>query len=86
MVASMKMTTVWDIAPCSLVEIDRCFRGAFCALMEAVVYFNETTRRYIPEGYHLQPLFKKHLIVNVTFGHGNKLLHPTRQENSPFLH
>jgi hypothetical protein len=27
--ASMKMTTFWDIAPCSLVEIDRRFSGAY---------------------------------------------------------
>jgi hypothetical protein len=25
----MKMTVVWDVAPCSLVEIDRRFRGSF---------------------------------------------------------
>jgi hypothetical protein len=23
------MTVFWDIAPCSLVEVDRCFRGAY---------------------------------------------------------
>jgi 16S rRNA G966 N2-methylase RsmD len=38
--------------PCSLVEIDRCFRDA--TMMEAVrtsetVYVNEATRRCIPE-------------------------------------
>jgi hypothetical protein len=54
--ASMKKTAFWNIAPCSLVEADRRFRGAI-ALMEAVrtsetcVYFNNTTRRYNPEGY-----------------------------------
>jgi hypothetical protein len=26
----MKMTAFWDIAPCSLVEVDRHFRGAYC--------------------------------------------------------
>jgi hypothetical protein len=26
----MKMTDFWDTAPCSLVEIHRCFRGAYC--------------------------------------------------------
>jgi hypothetical protein len=25
----MKMTAYWDIAPCSLVEVDRRFRGAY---------------------------------------------------------
>jgi hypothetical protein len=40
------MTAFWDIAPCNLVEV--------ALIMEAVrttetsVYFNETTRRYIP--------------------------------------
>jgi hypothetical protein len=28
--ASMKVTFFWDIAPCSLVEVDRRFRGAYC--------------------------------------------------------
>jgi hypothetical protein len=27
--ASMKTTAVWDTAPCSLVEADRRFRGAY---------------------------------------------------------
>jgi hypothetical protein len=58
--ASMKMTAFWDIVPCSLVEVDRRFRGAYCLhhqialLMEAVctsemlVFFKEAT-----EGYHI---------------------------------
>jgi hypothetical protein len=25
----LKMTVCWDVAPCSLVEIDRRFRGAY---------------------------------------------------------
>jgi hypothetical protein len=28
--ASMTLTAFWDIPPCSLVEIDRRFRGAYC--------------------------------------------------------
>jgi hypothetical protein len=27
---SMKMTSFWDTAPCSLVDVDRRFRGAYC--------------------------------------------------------
>jgi hypothetical protein len=27
-----KMTVFWDVAPCSLVEVYRRFRGAFCNL------------------------------------------------------
>jgi hypothetical protein len=26
----MKMAVLWDVALCSLVDIDRCFRGAYC--------------------------------------------------------
>jgi hypothetical protein len=26
----MKTNVFWDVAPCSLVESDRCFRGAYC--------------------------------------------------------
>jgi hypothetical protein len=26
----MKMTTFWDIAPCSLVEVNRRFIGPYC--------------------------------------------------------
>jgi hypothetical protein len=28
--ANMNMTAFWDTAPCSFVEVDRCFRGAYC--------------------------------------------------------
>jgi hypothetical protein len=69
MEASMKIVSFWDIAPFSL-GVDRRFRGAYCfhrqgfkfitPTMERVrtskksVYFNKTTRRYIPEGINLQ--------------------------------
>jgi hypothetical protein len=55
----MKMTAFWDIAPCSLAEVYRCFRDAYCLhhqgyrphngglrISETSVYCNETTRRY----------------------------------------
>jgi hypothetical protein len=44
------MTAFWDIMPCTLVEVDRCFRGAYCFRHqgdETSVYFNEPTGRYI---------------------------------------
>jgi hypothetical protein len=47
------MTPFCDIATCNLFEVERCF---IALMMEAVrtsetsVYFNEPTRRYIPEG------------------------------------
>jgi hypothetical protein len=28
--ASVKMTVLWDVATCCLVDIDRLFRGAYC--------------------------------------------------------
>jgi hypothetical protein len=30
MAASMKMTVFWDVAPCSLIQTDPCFGGAYC--------------------------------------------------------
>jgi hypothetical protein len=27
---TLKMTTLWNTAPCSLTEVDQCFRGAYC--------------------------------------------------------
>jgi hypothetical protein len=60
------MTASWDIAPRSLVEVVGRFRGMYCLHHQGdesndggstylwnVVYFNETTKRYIPEGYSL---------------------------------
>jgi hypothetical protein len=63
--ASMKMAVFWVVAPCSLVEDYRRFRGVCCLLlialmMEAVstsemsVNFYQTIRRYNPEDSHLR--------------------------------
>jgi hypothetical protein len=55
----MKMVAFWDIASCSLVKADRRLRDAYylhhhspASNSETSVYFNETTRRYIPESCH----------------------------------
>jgi hypothetical protein len=51
----MKTTAFCGIVPCSL-EVDTRFRGADCLHRqggETLVYFDETTRHYIPEGCHL---------------------------------
>jgi hypothetical protein len=40
--ASIKMTAFWDIAPCSLVEVDQLMMEAVCT-SEMPVYFHETT-------------------------------------------
>jgi hypothetical protein len=57
---NIKMTICWDVSPCSLVEIDRRFRGPYClhhqevvSSFEMSVNFYETTRRNIPEDSHL---------------------------------
>jgi hypothetical protein len=39
----MKMTFLWDVAPCSLVDTDRHFRGAIIALMMEAVSSSETS-------------------------------------------
>jgi hypothetical protein len=64
----MKLIPSRDTAPCSLVILGPRFRSTYCLhhqddeyalIMEAVrtsetsVYFNETTRLFIPEGCHL---------------------------------
>jgi hypothetical protein len=61
----MKMAVFLDVAPCSLVEIDRRFRGAYClhhqgglvvtavSLSEMPVNLYQTARRINPNGSHL---------------------------------
>jgi hypothetical protein len=67
------MTVLWDVAPCSLVDIYRRFRRAL--MMEAVstsetlVSVYQTTRRNIPEDSHLHTRrrenLKSHLVYNL---------------------
>jgi hypothetical protein len=82
--ASMKMTAFWNTAPCSLVEVDRRFRGAYClhqGTSETFVYFNETTRSCIPEScpFNLASVF----VVNTL----KYLLYPTPKglQNSRYI-
>jgi hypothetical protein len=72
MTANVKMTALGDIDPCSVVEVDRRFRGSYYvirAIMETVriietaVCFNETTRRYIPQSCHFKRLNRKLCIL-----------------------
>jgi hypothetical protein len=55
----MKMAVFWVVAPCSLVEVYRRFRGAYYLMMEAVstsetsVNIYQITRLNIPEDSHL---------------------------------
>jgi hypothetical protein len=57
----MKKTTFWDIAPCSLVEVDYVSKMINASIIRALIMvpgstsetsvnFDETTRRNIPEG------------------------------------
>jgi hypothetical protein len=78
MAASLKMTTFWDIALCSLVEVEQRFRGSYCRhhalialMMEAVrtsetsVNFYETTRRRNPED-HSRHLHRRENLKSLT--------------------
>jgi hypothetical protein len=53
----MRIAVFWAVAPCSLAEIDRSFRGgvSIIALMleETSVNFFETTRHNFPEDSHI---------------------------------
>jgi hypothetical protein len=69
---SVKVRAFWDIAPCSL-GVDRRFSGAYClhhqgdewqdavCTSETSVYFNETTRCYIPVGSNLHTCHRENL-------------------------
>jgi hypothetical protein len=66
--ASMKMTVFWVVAPCSLVEVYRLFRGVCClhhhhrpddestSTSETSVNFYQTTLRNYPEESNLHGL------------------------------
>jgi hypothetical protein len=61
----MKMAAFWFVAPCSLVQFYRRFKGTCCliavmieaaSISETSANFYKTTRRYNPEDSHLQPI------------------------------
>jgi hypothetical protein len=64
-ILTMKITVFWDVAPCSLVEVDRRFRGAYFLhhqrIPETSVRFHETTRRSIPEDSHIHTGHRENL-------------------------
>jgi hypothetical protein len=67
----VKTTVFWDVAPCSLVEIFRRFRGACClhhlgdekaaGTSETSVDFYQSTRHNIPEDSHLHTRRRENL-------------------------
>jgi hypothetical protein len=52
MAASMKMTALWDMAPYSLVEVDR---SSMCiaSIIRAIALMMEAKQHHILEGFHL---------------------------------
>jgi hypothetical protein len=50
---SLKMRALWDIAPCSLVEVERYLMMEAVCTSETSVYFNKTTGRFVPKDYFL---------------------------------
>jgi hypothetical protein len=73
---TLKMAAFWDIAPCCLVEVDQLFTyylhyqsDEYSRTSETSVNFYETTRRNIPQCYHLHTRrrenLKSHLYARV---------------------
>jgi hypothetical protein len=54
------MAVFWDVAPCSMMEIDRRFRGAYC-LHHLDDESYQTGRRNIPEDSHLHTRRRENL-------------------------
>jgi hypothetical protein len=74
---TLKMNVFWDVAPCSLVEIDWRFRDAYRLHRQGVntsetsVGLCETTRRNIPEDGHIHIRHRENLqshIVDIVVG------------------
>jgi hypothetical protein len=70
-----KFRVFWDVAPCSHVEVNRRFRGAYCLMMsasETSVNFNVTTWRYNTEDSELHAChrenLKSHIMQYLLFG------------------
>jgi hypothetical protein len=58
----MKMTAFWDMAPCSLVAVDRRFRGAYLLHHPRPENGAERTQRNISEGYHIHCIYSQMLL------------------------
>jgi hypothetical protein len=46
-VTSMKMAVFWDVAPCSLIDIDRRFRGAYCHHHQGLILHGATSQKTV---------------------------------------
>jgi hypothetical protein len=58
-VASMKMTVFWDVAPCSLVETDRHFRGTNCLHHQGDVLHGATSHKTFSSASGELPPYKR---------------------------
>jgi hypothetical protein len=66
-----EVTVFWDVARCSVLEIDWHFGGVIASLNRAIMMEAVTTRPYIPEGSHLyncrcENMKSYHVITNFT--------------------
>jgi hypothetical protein len=58
-ISNVEFRVFWDVAPCSHIEVDLHFSGAYCLHHQGddggstSVSFNVTTWRYIPEDFKL---------------------------------
>jgi hypothetical protein len=43
------MAAFWDVAPCSLVEVDQRFRGAYCIHHQEGHFENKLNRACVPK-------------------------------------
>jgi hypothetical protein len=56
MVANVKITAFWHMAPCSLINCTTLMMEAVCT-SEMSVYFYDTTWHHVPKGCHLNVAF-----------------------------
>jgi hypothetical protein len=61
---SLKITAFWNMSPCSLVEVNRRFRDAYCLLHRPNdgCSLLQATRRYIPENCRVYTHHRENLI------------------------
>jgi hypothetical protein len=74
----MKMAVFWDVAPCSLVDIDRHFihhpDNGDGKLFEMTFSIYQTTWCYIPEDSHLQKQNYSHFLKMELLTHRNLMI------------
>jgi hypothetical protein len=81
--ASMKFRVLWDVLPCSQIDVDRYFRGACCLhhqgtqatrTSETSVDVDLRTCQYIPEDSELDLYCSANWPMAYFCGHNNALL------------